>query len=182
MLSAADGKKNVLDAVLLGKSDGMRSSECEANRSRRQAAPATALSWSRHRQKVSCIRVHLQPLRRSLRLNRASLVFRSQRGKLHHRKSCPQVRTRNFRTPNFDAVRLANPSQLQFRYKLDGYDRAWTTSLLREARYQNLPPGTYRFFIAARDEGHDWGNPSNKSLWFSARSFINSLVLFRDLP
>jgi signal transduction histidine kinase len=58
----------------------------------------------------------------------------------------------------FDAVRLANPSQLQFRYKLDGYDRDWTTTWARGARYQHLPPGDYRFLVSVHDAGQAWSD------------------------
>lgn len=50
----------------------------------------------------------------------------------------------------FGAKRLSNASQLQFRYRLAGYDRGWTETRARAARYQILPPGRYEFEVQAR--------------------------------
>ena len=158
MLRAADGKKNVLDAVLLGKSDGMRSSECGGQSQPPASRTSDGALWFATAKGF----VHTSPSATAAPLPTLEPhVTGFQIGSVEApptEKVVLKSGLANFRL-YFDAVRLANPSQLQFRYKLDGYDRAWTTSLLREARYQNLPPGTYRFFIAARDEGHDWANP-----------------------
>jgi signal transduction histidine kinase/ligand-binding sensor domain-containing protein len=41
------------------------------------------------------------------------------------------------------------PTQLRFRYMLEGYDSQWTDAgTRREAFYTNLPPGTFRFRVA----------------------------------
>ena len=152
MLRAADGKKNVLDAVLLGKSDGMRSSECGGQSQPPASRTSDGALWFATAKGF----VHTSPSATAAPLPTLEPhVTGFQIGSVEApptEKVVLKSGLANFRL-YFDAVRLANPSQLQFRYKLDGYDRAWTTSLLREARYQNLPPGTYRFFIAARDEG-----------------------------
>jgi signal transduction histidine kinase len=56
----------------------------------------------------------------------------------------------------YEAIRLSNPLQLQFRYKLENYDRDWTIAGTREVHYQNLPAGHYRFLVTARDAGQPW--------------------------
>ena len=55
---------------------------------------------------------------------------------------------------DFNAKNLANPAQMEFRYKLEGYDHAIGRSpgtVL--AHYRQLPPGHYRFLVDARYAG-----------------------------
>ncbi|WP_263410257.1 sensor histidine kinase [Terriglobus tenax] len=62
----------------------------------------------------------------------------------------------NFR---FDAHRLSNPAQTEFRYRLTGYDSGWVTTHSRYARYRRIPPGTYTFEVQARVGGDPWMTP-----------------------
>lgn len=62
----------------------------------------------------------------------------------------------NFR---FDARRLTNPSQTEFRYRLAGYDSGWVTTYSRYARYRRIPAGTYTFEVQARVGGEPWVTP-----------------------
>ena len=59
----------------------------------------------------------------------------------------------------FHAKLLANPSHLEFRYRLTGYDSTWTTTRAHAARYRHLPPGNYTFEVQARRSGEDWSTP-----------------------
>jgi len=56
---------------------------------------------------------------------------------------------------HYTALSLLIPERVQFRYKLEGYDRDWVDpGLRRVAYYTNLPPGNYRFrVIASNDDG-----------------------------
>ncbi len=63
-------------------------------------------------------------------------------------------------TIHFTAKRLADPNHLEFRYKLDGYDRDWSFTHGRAAHYKRLPPGHYRFEVQARDAGANWNSPA----------------------
>ena len=50
----------------------------------------------------------------------------------------------------YTAPALRGPERLRFRYRLDGFEPDWIeTSTQRVARYTNLPPGDYRFIVAA---------------------------------
>lgn len=55
----------------------------------------------------------------------------------------------------YTALSLAEPSRVQFRYRLDGVDKGWMDpGGRRSALYVNLGPGRYRFrVIAANDDG-----------------------------
>jgi signal transduction histidine kinase len=56
----------------------------------------------------------------------------------------------------FNVIDLANPSQIEFRYRLVPYDADWITSRARSARYRRLPAGNYRFEVQARQSGEPW--------------------------
>jgi signal transduction histidine kinase len=56
----------------------------------------------------------------------------------------------------FNSKNLGNPAQVEFRYKLDGYDHDWTETRSRIAHYRQLPPGHYRFLMDARNAGAPW--------------------------
>jgi len=50
------------------------------------------------------------------------------------------------------------PERVRFRYRLDGFDSDWVqVAARRAAHYTNLPPGHYRFRVAAAMEGGGWG-------------------------
>lgn len=51
---------------------------------------------------------------------------------------------------HFGVVLLRSQERVRFRYMLDGFDKTWSEpSLNRVAYYTNLPPGKYRFRVAA---------------------------------
>lgn len=51
---------------------------------------------------------------------------------------------------HYSVIQLRSQERVRFRYKLEGFDRNWTdASLRRVAYYTNLPPGQYRFRVAA---------------------------------
>lgn len=56
----------------------------------------------------------------------------------------------------YTALELGYPERIQFRYKLDGFDREWQAAGTRRVAYYNeLPPGDYRFRFSSTDrEGH----------------------------
>ena len=56
----------------------------------------------------------------------------------------------------FNAVRLSDPAQLQFRCRLDGYDSDWTVTSSRHMLYRRLPPGHYRFVVGVREQDGAW--------------------------
>lgn len=58
---------------------------------------------------------------------------------------------------DYTALALGGSSRLTFRYRLDGFDRDWVDGgTARQAVYTNLPPGQYRFRVAASHDGSPW--------------------------
>jgi ligand-binding sensor domain-containing protein/signal transduction histidine kinase len=55
---------------------------------------------------------------------------------------------------DFTAPDLIGPQRVGFNYKLEGFDESWNSvSKVRSAYYSNLPPGRYRFRVAATNAG-----------------------------
>lgn len=55
---------------------------------------------------------------------------------------------------------LANPAHVEFRYRLVGYDPDWTNTRAHTASYRRLPAGHYQFEVQARNSGEDWLSPA----------------------
>lgn len=98
----------------------------------------------------------------------------------------------NQNTVQFDFIGLSYKSsgRLTYRYRLAGLDSAWTASTATYARYASLPPGSYRFQIAAVNSNGQAGamqefafsidKPYWKKWWFIASYillFVVSTVL-----
>jgi ligand-binding sensor domain-containing protein len=65
---------------------------------------------------------------------------------------------------HFTAPVLQGAERLRFRYRLAGYDEDWVEAgSRRDAEYTNLPPGRYRFEVAA-STGGPWGDAAALSL------------------
>jgi signal transduction histidine kinase/DNA-binding response OmpR family regulator/ligand-binding sensor domain-containing protein len=58
---------------------------------------------------------------------------------------------------HYTCLSLLIPSRVQFKYKLEGYDRDWIDGGSRRvAYYNNLPPGKYRFRVTAANDDGVW--------------------------
>jgi ligand-binding sensor domain-containing protein/signal transduction histidine kinase len=58
---------------------------------------------------------------------------------------------------HYTAVDLATAEKTRFRYRLQGYDSDWVEAGARRiAFYTNIPPGSYRFEVAATDSDGRW--------------------------
>jgi signal transduction histidine kinase/ActR/RegA family two-component response regulator len=67
---------------------------------------------------------------------------------------------------HYTALSLSVPDRVQFHYRLEGFDPAWTEAGTdRVATYTNLPPGKYRFQVSACNEDGVW-NPTGATLDF----------------
>jgi signal transduction histidine kinase/streptogramin lyase len=58
---------------------------------------------------------------------------------------------------HYTALSFVSPEKVRFRYKLEGFDQAWTAAHdRRTAYYTNLRPGRYRFRVAAANNDGVW--------------------------
>lgn len=57
----------------------------------------------------------------------------------------------------YTATSLADPGQIAFRYRLEGFDQDWVPAAARRfAIYTNLPPGQFRFRVQGRYADGPW--------------------------
>src|ERR1700733_359983 len=67
----------------------------------------------------------------------------------------PSVRQRT--TFSYVGLSLSVPERVRYRYRLDGFDRAWSEPVAtQEAIYTNLSPGSYRFRVIACNSDGVW--------------------------
>ncbi|MDQ3438728.1 MAG: histidine kinase, partial [Planctomycetota bacterium] len=70
---------------------------------------------------------------------------------------------------HYTGLSFIAPERVRFRYRLDGFDRDWVEAGTRRAAYYtNLPPGRYRFQVAAANGDGVW-NAESKSIEFEVR-------------
>jgi signal transduction histidine kinase/CheY-like chemotaxis protein len=61
---------------------------------------------------------------------------------------------------HYTALSFLFPERVRFRFILDGFDREWVDAGARRvAYYTNLPPGSYRFRVAASNGDGIWSQP-----------------------
>ncbi len=57
----------------------------------------------------------------------------------------------------FTAPSLLSSAKIEFKYKLEGFDKGWVyAGQRRTAYYTNIPPGSYRFTVIACNPGGAW--------------------------
>lgn len=58
---------------------------------------------------------------------------------------------------DYTGLSFRAPQQIRFKYRLEGFDKRWIEAGTRRAAYYtNLPPGTYRFRVLARNNDGLW--------------------------
>lgn len=89
---------------------------------------------------------------------------------------------------HFSAPDFLQPQQLQYRYRLLGFDRDWLgiSGNNRVATYTRLPAGSYQFQLSARYQGGTWQQPLSllitilppwwRSWWFLSLSGLLTLA------
>lgn len=80
---------------------------------------------------------------------------------------------------DYTALSLAAPEKILFRYKLEGHDRDWQeVGNRRQAFYNDLPPGVYRFRVMACNNSGVW-NEAGAFLEFSIAPAYYQTTWFR---
>ncbi|MGN0190109.1 MAG: triple tyrosine motif-containing protein, partial [Candidatus Cryptobacteroides sp.] len=64
-------------------------------------------------------------------------------------------------TIEFARINFRHPGSTRYAYMLEGYDQDWvsTDASHRNAYYNNLKPGKYRFFVKASKSNGEWTEP-----------------------
>jgi len=82
---------------------------------------------------------------------------------------------------DYTALSFVAPEKVQFRYKLEGWDRDWQDAgTRRQAFYSNLPPRNYTFRVIACNNSGVW-NEAGTSLNFSVDRAYYQTWWFRSL-
>ncbi len=64
-------------------------------------------------------------------------------------------------TIDFVAVEPGKPLLMQYQYKLEGYDKNWSTPAhITSATYGNMNEGTYTFYVKVRSPSGIWSEPT----------------------
>jgi signal transduction histidine kinase/ligand-binding sensor domain-containing protein len=149
-------KRRTVDYVQLGKADGMPSSECLGVAQPHSTRGPDGTLWFAtakglvHTDPEGPVPPPAHPAHLTGALVDDASVDVSNRLQLS-----PGLQDLIFQ---FNSQNLANPAQMEFRYKLDGYDRDWTVTRYRSAHYRKLPPGHYSFLVDARNAGSAWSD------------------------
>lgn len=85
----------------------------------------------------------------------------------------------------YTGLNLSAPERIRFRYRLDGFDRAWNAPVSgKDAVYTNLSPGSYSFHVAASNIDGLWNGPEavmqfrvDPSLWQTSSFRLGAVLL-----
>ncbi len=89
----------------------------------------------------------------------------------------------------YGGLSFTAPSEVRYRFQLEGFDKGWTEAgERRSASYTNLPPGAYLFRVQARNKDGVWNHtgaelgfqivpPVYRRWWFLLLSLLALLVL-----
>ncbi|HYK40988.1 MAG TPA: histidine kinase, partial [Thermoanaerobaculia bacterium] len=76
---------------------------------------------------------------------------------------------------HYTAFSFRLPGAIRFKYRLTGFDSQWVDAGARRvAYYTNLPPGSYRFQIAAANEDGLWSAPETRLSFSIGRYFYDT--------
>jgi ligand-binding sensor domain-containing protein/signal transduction histidine kinase len=82
---------------------------------------------------------------------------------------------------DYAGLSFAAPQKVNYRFKLDGFDRDWTEAgTRRSAYYTNIPPGRYTFRVQAANNDGLW-NTEGASLTFELRPHFYQTAWFDAL-
>ncbi|HXJ94062.1 MAG TPA: two-component regulator propeller domain-containing protein [Terriglobia bacterium] len=169
----AEGKIGRLTCVAYGTSDGLKSPECNGG-----YQPA---GWKTRDGRL-CF-----PTMKGVAIVDPKLEFNvahfpvvienvAVRGQLLTPRLAAQVPAGNGQLDfYYTALSFLSPDKIRFRYQLEGFDKDWVDAGARRAAYYtNLPPGHYRFRVAASSGDGAWNQQSASCEVFLAPRFYQA--------
>ena len=80
---------------------------------------------------------------------------------------------------HYTALSFLYPERVRFRFMLKGFDREWVDAGARRAAYYtNLPPGSYRFRVAASNGDGIWSEPEASFVLQLSPRFYQTIWFF----
>ena len=173
----SEGDAVVLSCDVYGKSDGMRTSECNGRRQPSGWKGADGSLWFATIAGVVAVDPH------NLKINSVVPPIVIERVSADDRQIPPQVLKEI--GPGVDRLEIrytglsfVTPGRMNFRYKLEGYDNDWVNARSRRtAYYTHLSPGDYRFSVVGGNIDGVW-NTKGASIEFAVKPFFYQTYLF----
>jgi signal transduction histidine kinase/ligand-binding sensor domain-containing protein len=175
----ADGRERWVNPVQFGTADGMRTHECNGGfqpagirtRDGRLWFPTMKGVVTIDPSKVHAVHPAAVIIERVLAGSRPVAFEKAMTLPPGHKNLSFQ-----FTSPDF-----ASPEQIQFRYKLENFDKEWVQAGNRRvAYYTNIPPGEYRFSVVACKNGQCTAATSTPAITLEP-AFYESKLFFGGL-
>ena len=177
----ADGRISVVPAIHYGKDDGMKTSEASmySKQPGGWLAPDGRLWFSTMR---GLVIIDPKRMRHNSLVPPVMIEEVVADGVRLPREPETSIAAGNSRIEiHYTSLSFLIPSQVQFKFKLEGYDRDWINAGTRRvAYYTNLPPGKYRFRVIACNDDGVW-NEAGASLSFHREPHFYETFLFHVL-
>lgn len=177
-----DGKQAGVLSTFYGKGDGLRSQECSVDQPGRCLTQDGRL-WLTGPSGLMVVDTRHLPVNRT-----PPPVFVESvtiNGRMHEGSSPATVPPgpRNLEIV-YTALCFREPQKIQFKYRLDGFDKDWIDAgKRRSATYTNLPPGPYHFRVKACNDNGVWNEAGAfvdvtfAAHWHETRGFYPALAL-----
>jgi len=180
LLDFADSKLNSLTTVSYGKSDGMKTTECNGGvfpagcrtRDGKLMFPTVKGVSIIDPNTVKTVSSYFSPVMMEEFLVDGQIV------KTSSNLSIPSDANRlEFR---YAALNYSNPGKIKYRCMLIGYDKDWIEyDTRRNAYYTNIPSGDYVFMVMATNESGQWDKQSYSKLKFNLEPpFYRTLTFY----
>jgi methyl-accepting chemotaxis protein/ligand-binding sensor domain-containing protein len=156
----ADGKRERLtDAVLYGKLDGMRSSECNGGNKSPSTRDDNGTFWFPTIAGAATIDPENIPVNQlSPPVVVEELIANQESISVHDEEITVPAGKTSFEF-HFTALSLLFPQKVRFKYKLEGFDKEWIEAgTRRSAFYTNISPGDYTFRVQACNNDGVWND------------------------
>jgi diguanylate cyclase (GGDEF)-like protein len=154
--AVADGKQAAVKSIVYGPSDGMRDAECNGGASAGAITRAGRI-WFPTIAGVAAIDVSRAVAPASPPPPVIVEEVLVDGGAVAHDGTLGLAPSAQTLVVNFTATSLARPGLVQFRYRMDGLESEWVAAgTRRTAYYSKLPPGNYRFVVAASNADGQW--------------------------
>lgn len=154
----ADGKISSISFVSYGKKDGMKSSECNGSSYPSGWKTSDGKLWFPTTKGVVVIDPENLSIREqppAVRIEAA--IADGEAINLHNLSELlPGKAQFEFQ---YTGINFSAPERVQFKYKLEGFDKDWVSAENRRtAFYTNIPPGKYTFRVTARNQDGAWSD------------------------
>jgi hypothetical protein len=169
------GARGFITSIAFGKADGMKSSECNGGFQPAGLRTRDGRLWFPTMRGVAIVdpsHVQTNKLPPPMHIERVTVDGTPVAG---GSSLAPGGRQFEF---FYTALSFTAPEKVRFKYRLEGYDRAWIDAGTRRvAYYTSVPPGQYRFRVAACNNDGVW-NETGASFSFALRPAFYQTLWF----